>query len=359
MNWLLIAANVGMFAVQSFMHPAALQGLLLNSRSPELHQFVSYAFLHGGASHLISNMLFLYIFGNNICDRLGNWAYLAFYLAGAVFAAVGYVPFHNSMMLGASGAVSAVTGAYLALMPRSHITVLYIFILIGFAEIPSLWFVLVFFVQDVFLNFAGNTGTAHLAHISGSIFGFLVCMLMLKARLLPRDHFDMLALIDRWNRRRQYQSVVRNGYDPFNYAPRPPADRSPANAHFDQIQNLRAEISEAIAHGQLDHATGLYQQLRQIDTNQVLSRTAQLDIANRLYALGQYPAAAEAYELYLKIYGTGEFGGQVHLMLGLAYGRYLNQPQKARVSLEQALRLVQSQREMDLARSELQRLSPI
>ena len=89
MNWLLIGVNVVVFAIQH-TQPHGLVGWYLNAQRPQLYQFFSYAFLHADMWHLAGNMLFLYIFGNAICDRLGNFAYLAFYLAGGVFAATGY-----------------------------------------------------------------------------------------------------------------------------------------------------------------------------------------------------------------------------------------------------------------------------
>lgn len=358
-NWLLIAANALIFLAQ-YSPRVDLSSWVLNAQRPELHQFLSYAFLHDGFWHIGGNMLFLYIFGNNICDRLGNVAYLALYLAGAVFSGIGYAAIYPSgMVVGASGAVAAVTGAYLALLPRSHVTLFYwVFILIGLYEIPSLWLIIAFFLQDVFYSFSRDTGVAHAAHISGSIFGFLVCLLLLKVRLLPRDHFDMLALLDRWNRRRQYQSVVRQGYDPFDYTQGGKAAQSAPNAMLDRIQETRAAISEAIAHGNLGEAANLYDQLRSLDANQTLSRGAQLDIANHLYSVGAYAAAAAAYELYMKSYGSSEHAGHVALMLGLAYGRHLNQPQTARERLNQAVQLLQFSREAELARSELERLTP-
>ena len=73
MNWLLIGINVIVFALQYHMEPyTGMRSMYLNVQRPQLHQFITYAFLHGGTWHLAGNMLFLYIFVNSICDRLGN-----------------------------------------------------------------------------------------------------------------------------------------------------------------------------------------------------------------------------------------------------------------------------------------------
>src|SRR5690606_30503901 len=102
-----------------------LAGYYLNPRAPELHQFLSYQFLHASWLHLLGNMLFLYVFGNSVEDRLGRAAYLLFYLAGGVMAGVGHAWLEAAPVLGASGAVAGVTGAFLALFPLSNITVVY------------------------------------------------------------------------------------------------------------------------------------------------------------------------------------------------------------------------------------------
>src|SRR5688572_844214 len=89
MNWGIIGVNVLMFIGQQIFRRQML-ALHLDPSDPSLVNFLSYAFLHGDAWHIVGNMLFLYIFGNNVNDKLGHLGYLAFYLSGAVFAGVGY-----------------------------------------------------------------------------------------------------------------------------------------------------------------------------------------------------------------------------------------------------------------------------
>ena len=119
-------------------------------------------------------------------------------------------------VLGASGAIAAVTGAYLILFPRSHVTIVYFFFFVGLFELQSLWFILLFFGMDVVLNFSGETGVAHMAHIGGTLFGCGICLILLVLHLLPRDQFDVWALLQRWNKRRQYRDLVAGGYNPFD-----------------------------------------------------------------------------------------------------------------------------------------------
>jgi membrane associated rhomboid family serine protease len=359
MNWALILANVLAFAAQSYYFQGNRRNpLLLDPRDPQLYQYFTYAFLHGSFWHLAGNMLFLYVFGNNVNDKMGNIGYLGFYLAGGVVAGIAHVMFSSHPVLGASGAVAAVTGAYLCLLPRSRVTIVYFFYLIGAYELAGMWFVLAFFALDVFSQFSslfgGREAVAHMAHIGGTLFGFFVCLILLRTKLLPRDMFDVLALLDRWNRRRQHRDAVSRGYDPFSYAPR--ARRDVTHPMSDRIQDLRASISEAIAHQNLDDAVKLYLELRAIDPSQVLSRQSQLDISNQLFSQQAYPAAADSYELYLRHYPKADQIENVRLILGIIYARYLQQPEKAREQLQAAIPRLHSQRDIELANAELERI---
>src|SRR5215207_5581793 len=139
-NWGIIAANIAGFMVQGMF--GLTDKLALDARDPTLLDFFTYSLLHADVMHLFSNMLFLYIFGNNVNDKMGHVGYLGFYLSAAVVAGMGHMLSSGSPVLGASGAVSAVTGAYLVLFPRSSITIVYFFILIGSIEIPSMYFII-------------------------------------------------------------------------------------------------------------------------------------------------------------------------------------------------------------------------
>jgi membrane associated rhomboid family serine protease len=358
MNWLLILAN-GLVFLLEMLYPSIRTQYVLSPRDPHLLNYFSYAFLHEGWAHIIGNMLFLYIFGNNVNDKLGNLGYLAFYLAGGVFAGVGYVVTQSlpNPVLGASGAVAAVTGAYLVLFPRSSITILYFFYLIGTLEIPSIYFIAFFFLKDLFFSFTESTGVAHTAHVGGTLFGFVVGLSLLFVRLLPRDQFDILSLFGRWNKRRQYQSLVRQGYDPFGHSS---VSREPRQQEMDalsqQTYGLRSQISDAISRHDLGQAAHLYLQLLSLDPRQVLPRQAQLDVANQLAHDQLYPQAATAYEQFLQQYPNYDQSDQVQLMLGLIYSRYLQQYDKAREHLNLAVQKSRGEREAMLAREELARL---
>ena len=200
------------------IRPWAADWLLLPA-AWQYHQFLTYAFLHGGLLHILGNMFFLYMFGNNINDKLGNLWYVVFYLAGAIFSGVGhtlvnldsYVP-----TLGASGAVAAVTGAYLVLYPQTLITVLYWFFFIGTVEVPALYFIGIkmIVIDNVIARMPDSV--AYDAHLAGYAYGILVTLGLLATRLVSTSQFDLWAMIRQWNRRRQYRDAVADGYDPFS-----------------------------------------------------------------------------------------------------------------------------------------------
>ena len=130
-NYALIAINVVIFGftAQAFAPNSEYSEVwryMLWNDEPMLKawQFITYQFLHASPMHLIGNMVFLWVFGNNVEDRLGKFGYLFFYLSMGVLAGLGHWLTSEAPVLGASGSVAGVTGAFLALFPRTHITFL-------------------------------------------------------------------------------------------------------------------------------------------------------------------------------------------------------------------------------------------
>jgi membrane associated rhomboid family serine protease len=357
MNWLLIVANVVVFAFQIIDKSLTVRYALIPTH-PTLWAFFSYAFLHDTSTriplHLLFNMLFLYIFGNNVNDKMGHLGYLAFYLAGGVFAGVCEVLSNHTSgpVIGASGAISAVTGAYLILFPRSNVTIIYFFIFIGAFELQSMWFILIFFAQDLIFSGSGDR-VAHMAHLGGTVFGAVICLMLLITQLLPRDQFDVWALIQRWNKRRQYRDLVSKGFNPFDHTQVARGANRLPNPVIERVQMMRAQISDALTRRDNLEAANLYLELKTIDPAQVLSRTGQLDVATQLHHDGRYPEAAEAYESLLKTYPTIERVEKVELMVGLIYARYLNKYDLAKQHLLKAIERLHGGRELDLAKEEL------
>jgi len=155
----------------------------------QFFSLLSFMFLHGGFWHLLGNMWSLYIFGDNVEDRLGPLRYIVFYLLCGITSGLSHLIFNlNSNMptIGASGAIAGVMGAYLILHPNAKIlTLIPIIFIPWFVEIPAFFFLGLWFVLQ-FISATGSHGStggiAWWAHIGGFIFGIILLKIML---LLP------------------------------------------------------------------------------------------------------------------------------------------------------------------------------
>jgi len=152
----------------------------------QLLSWLSFMFLHGGFWHLLGNMWSLYIFGDNVEDRLGPFRYLVFYLLCGITSGLSHFLFNlhsNIPTIGASGAIAGVMGAYLILHPNSKIlTLIPIIFIPWFVEVPAFFFLGLWFVLQ-FLNAAGSHGNiggiAWWAHIGGFVFGIVLLKIFL------------------------------------------------------------------------------------------------------------------------------------------------------------------------------------
>jgi membrane associated rhomboid family serine protease len=149
-------------------------------------------FLHAGWMHIIGNMLYLWIFGDNVEDRLGHFRYLLFYLGAGAVAAILQVlfnPFSSVPMLGASGAIAGVMGAYFVLYPQSRVlTAIFLVIFFDVVEIPAVFFLGIWFLMQLLsgvgslgVSNAASGGTAFWAHVGGFVVGVAIG-LVLRAR---------------------------------------------------------------------------------------------------------------------------------------------------------------------------------
>ena len=196
---LIIAINVAAFIYSSTLDTAALEALWMrwafvparffgDPLSPgQIATIFTAMFLHGGWLHLGGNLLYLWIFGNNIEDRFGHVGFVAFYLVSgiAATAAQGFLNAGSTLpMLGASGAVAGVLGAYLLLFPGAAVlTVIPIFVFIEIARVPAylvigFWFVLQLFngIASLGPAAASTGGVAYFAHIGGFAAGFVLAL---------------------------------------------------------------------------------------------------------------------------------------------------------------------------------------
>jgi len=196
-----IAVNIAVFVYQYIvLTPTMNEALvfrhgvvphfLLSGYGPSLSTPVTSMFMHGGLGHLMSNMWFLHVFGDNVEDALGRGRYTFFYLFTGVVAVLAHAfiqPDSEMPLVGASGAISGVLGGYVLLYPRARVvTFVPIFF---FFELPAVFFILVWFGMQVLsgygsLSSTATAGIAFFAHIGGFIAG--VAFLLLGGRPKPR-----------------------------------------------------------------------------------------------------------------------------------------------------------------------------
>ncbi len=197
----LIAANVIAFLYQVGLGPEGEAFIRMNGLVPRhvhpgdpttLRPLLSSMFLHGGWMHLFGNMLYLHIFGDNVEDRLGHLRYLALYLIGGLIAGAVQVvisPHSAIPIVGASGAIAGVTGAYFLFFPRARIvTLVPVFIFLQVVELPAVFFLLVWFLFQLLLGVgslgahAAAGGVAFWAHIGGFLAGLGLAPLLAPPR---------------------------------------------------------------------------------------------------------------------------------------------------------------------------------
>jgi membrane associated rhomboid family serine protease len=196
----LIALNVLVFLYQVTLGPTELRMFMAAYAvipawfwPPSL---VTSQFLHAGWMHIIWNMVYLWIFGDNVEDRLGHVGYLIFYLgvgAAAALLQVVFNPFSGIPMVGASGAIAGVMGAYFVLYPQSRVlTAIFILFFFDLVEIPAVFFLGIWFLMQLLsgvgslgVSNAAGGGTAFWAHVGGFVAGAAVGF-VLRARTRRR-----------------------------------------------------------------------------------------------------------------------------------------------------------------------------
>ena len=210
-NWILIGVNIFVFLfevrlgsdAEAFIAALGVVPARILA-APSLGQVLTIftsMFLHGGWLHLLSNMLALYIFGDNVEDRVGHGRYLVFYLICGLIAALTHIAFNSNSpvpTIGASGAISGVLGAYFILYPRARvITLIPIFILPWFIEIPAIVYLGFWFLSQLLngtLAIVSGAqafgGVAFWAHVGGFLAGLLLVKPFEQRRYIRRVYVD-------------------------------------------------------------------------------------------------------------------------------------------------------------------------
>ena len=191
-----IRESVWMFGVIPYelFHPG---DVAISGRVPLPVSFVTGMFTHGGLVHLGSNMLYLWVFGRDVEDDFGHWTFLLFYITAGILSSVAFVaafPGTNIPLVGASGAIAGLLGAYFLRFPLTKIYTLFFFIIIiRIVALPAflllgLWFAIQFLscMASATASAAGRGGIAFLSHIAGFVTGIVWTILILRQRYYER-----------------------------------------------------------------------------------------------------------------------------------------------------------------------------
>jgi len=308
------------------------------------YQLFTHTLFHGGLLHLGGNMLFLYVFGQAVEDRLRWWGFVLLYLIAAVCAGWAHaaVEFQTvapgirvfTPAIGASGAIAGVTGAFLVLFPRTNIRCFYI--LGGMIYVPA-WFLIGLAIAFNLVLFNANDGIARVAHLAGYACGFGVAMLLLWLKVLKREPYDLFTIFRQSQRRRQFKAAAAS-------ATARPVLRPESKKHDERTEKLakaRAAVSTAIAHDELDQAVAAYRELTDTYAHDrpatTMARNVQYRLANHMVAEGLHAEAARAWTRFLEAYHADPEAPAVRVLLARLYADHLDNPDLARIQLGRVL----------------------
>lgn len=358
-NWILIGLNVLVYMLVNGFESRGVARLLppLDGTLPSVAEFITYQFRHGDLMHLCGNMLFLWIFGSAVCDRMGSLNYILFYLAGGVIAGLTFSHYEGNKLVGASGSIAAVTTAFLVLFPRVHITMLVWFFIMTTIQLPAMLLITfkIILWDNILaprLSEGAYSNVAYSAHLGGYVFGFVIALTLLLTRAVPRNQFDLLALWKRWGRRTGIPEIAPRG----GMRPAPVeevASRPLEELKLTPAEQLREDILSRLAEHDFNEAARLYEELVRLDPQATLPRSQQLEMANHFARIGQHRMAAEAYEAFLAAYPTSPDAVQVRLLAGLICKRYLHEYERAIEHLRSAEQDLTREPQRELARTEL------
>ncbi len=219
-NWLIIVGAIAVFTFQFgyaayyFVGPVPTDSLatkiydfswtfVLDGFS--LKGLLGHMWLHGGIIHILGNMLFLWIFGNAVCAKVGNVLYAGIYLLLGIIAGASHLVFQGGPAIGASGAINGIVGMYLVFFAQNEITCLFVFflplLLRPYAKtfsISSYWMILFWLVFDIWGVTKGGGRVAYFAHLGGFTGGFLLALLLLKTKMIQMEQRYEKSLLQIW-----------------------------------------------------------------------------------------------------------------------------------------------------------------
>lgn len=367
-TFVLIGINVVVFAVQLVLKAGDedafatfMQATQLSPLAIKPWTFFTYQFVHAYERglfilHIAGNMLFLWVFGPNVEDRLGRIGFVALYLVGGAAAGGVHALFVPNPVIGASGSIAAITGAYLVLFPRTHVKTLLFFFVIGIFMIPAPWYIGFQVVWDILqTGFHKGSGVATLAHLGGYAFGFGVAMALLGLKAIPREPYDLFSIGKQVHRRRQFReagAATRRARETGAGVHRGVKEREKSQDELPQdVQEARVKLAHLVSAGDFAGASAAYREL--LDSHHVkagvVGRRTLLELCKGLFTIGDHEVGAVACGRFIEAYPNDDEAPSLKLMLGLIKARYLNDPVAAKQLVREAQGEVRTSEERELA----------
>jgi membrane associated rhomboid family serine protease len=227
------------------IRPYMLDGLTLKG-------LFGHMWLHGGIVHLLGNMLFLWIFGNAICAKIGNLRYIPVYIGMGLIAGISHLIFVGGSMLGASGAINGIVGMFLVLFPQNEITCYFVYIAVKQFNVSSGWVILFWLAFDILGAVLGGGGVAYFAHLGGFAGGVVLAILMLKYKMVTMERYEksLLQIIEEYrhpvvdespSRYYDYLGATTNQQEELPLVPIPPVPFEPKTVSFDPPEQPQPE----------------------------------------------------------------------------------------------------------------------
>ncbi|MHC4820430.1 MAG: rhomboid family intramembrane serine protease [Planctomycetota bacterium] len=333
--------------------------------------FLSCQFVHANLLHLVGNMWFLHIFGDNVEDKMGRLSFLGFYLLGGIVASVAFLLFGSTIvsalgarggdlaevwqqvpLVGASGAIAAVTGAYIVFFPKARIRVLWWLIFVGFSSFPAILVVGMFFLKDLIsaaivgssmLGGAAHVGgVAYAAHVGGTVMGIVVAFL-LKPRLRARGGSP-------WDKDTGFSKRVSEDTDSGEWSAGWDGPRTMPS------KDLRDQLVGAVLDQRMELALDLYGKWKAQPRHKVLPPGVEIEIAHEIVRRGDIHGALDAYRSYLGRHPVAPDAAEAKFRLGLLHARATGEHRRAREWLLQAIQEHGNPATVEYAKRELAEL---
>lgn len=332
---ILIAVNVAIFVIFAWQpnYQSIVEQYGFTPNNFKLSTLISSMFLHGGVLHLVFNMWYLWLFGDNLEDRFGKAIFVIFFLLGGIAAALIHSFTSGELLrsipcIGASGAISAVMGGYIMLFPLARIRCWWFFFFHGGTiSVSAFLFLGIWFLGQLFYGTTGGaeaTGIAFWAHIGGFISG-LVTSFVLKEYILHPEKTLSPQAKDALQSQKELDDLVST-------------TTAEAVQKSKALEGYRQVLEEYLTKGEVDAATKCYAEFETQSISGALSPCYQKLIADLLLEQNKHLLSLQAYLRFMFNYQDDQQLPSVKCRLGLLYSRHFRHPAEGIRYLQEGLK---------------------